>query len=48
VLGTAPDDEETDDLLSLWSDLYAADGDTGAAWAGVLSALLRDPAFLVY
>ena len=34
--------------LALWEDLYAVDGSQQAAWAGVLSVLLRDPAFLVY
>jgi hypothetical protein len=34
--------------LALWADLYSLDGDPVAAWAGVLSVLLRDPAFLVY
>ncbi|MDP2309506.1 MAG: hypothetical protein Q8P18_26020 [Pseudomonadota bacterium] len=34
--------------LALWAELYAVDGDPVAAWAGVLSVLLRDPAFLFY
>ncbi|MES2643176.1 MAG: hypothetical protein V4850_27075 [Myxococcota bacterium] len=34
--------------LALWADLYALDADPVAAWAGVLSVLLRDPTFLVY
>jgi hypothetical protein len=48
VLGTPPSDGERDALLGLWSDLYVATGDTGDAWAGVLSALLRDPGFVMY
>ena len=39
---------EVADDLALWSDLYALDRDPEAAWAGVLSVLLRDPAFLFY
>ncbi len=48
ALGSTPDADELDALLLLWSDLHALDGDPAAAWAGLLSALLRDPAFLVY
>ena len=42
------DGEEVEAALSLWSDLYTVERDTRAAWAGVLSALLRDPDFLLY
>ncbi len=48
VLGSEPDGTESADLVALWSDLYAADGDIPAAWTGVLTALLRDPAFVIY
>jgi hypothetical protein len=48
ALGTVATDDEVDDLLALWADLYALDGDPAAAWAGLLSALLRDPTFVVY
>lgn len=34
--------------LDLWRDLYAVEGDTRAAWAGLLSVLMRDPEFLFY
>jgi hypothetical protein len=40
--------EITDDL-QLWSELFAVDGtNTKLAWSGVLAALLRDPAFMLY
>ncbi len=48
VLSTPADDAEVDALLALWSDLYADGADAEAAWAGVLTALLRDPTFVVY
>ncbi|MDP2312603.1 MAG: DUF1585 domain-containing protein [Pseudomonadota bacterium] len=44
----AADGPEVDADLALWEELYALDGDPEAAWAGVLSVLLRDPAFLTY
>lgn len=34
--------------LDLWSELLAIEGDARAAWVGVLSAVLRDPDFLLY
>ena len=34
--------------LALWEELYQAEGDPAAAWAGLLSVLLRDPDFLFY
>lgn len=43
----APDSLEVSATLGLWADLAAMDG-PAAAWAGVLSALLRDPDLLVY
>jgi hypothetical protein len=50
VLGdvVAEDSAEVQAGLELWSQLYAADGDGAAAWAGLLSLLLRDPDFLFY
>lgn len=42
------DGPEVEANLALWEDLYAIDGDAEAAWAGVLSVLLRDPDFLIY
>jgi len=44
----AADGPEVESNLALWSDLYAVDADPIAAWAGVLSALFRDPDFLFY
>jgi len=50
VFGTAValDGAEIEANLALWHDLYAIDEEPEAAWAGVLSALLRDPDFLLY
>lgn len=50
ILGTRiePDGPELAAHLALWEALYAADGDPGAAWAGLISVLLRDPEFLFY
>lgn len=50
VLGdrVAADGEEVAAALDLWSELHTVERDGGAAWAGVLSALLRDPDFLFY
>lgn len=42
------DGPEVEANLSLWQELYDLDHDPVAAWAGVLTALLRDPYFLVY
>lgn len=39
--------EEVDRMLDLWIALEA-DSDTVVAWTGVLAALIRDPAFVVY
>lgn len=43
-----PDGPEVAAELALWEDLYAAEGDISRAWAGLLTALLRDPRFLFY
>jgi hypothetical protein len=43
----AEDDPRLQTSLQLWQAVHAVDG-TEAAWAAVLSLLLRDPAFWVY
>ena len=50
LFGTAVDrdGEEVTAALGLWDDLYAVSPDASAAWAGVLSVLLRDPDFVLY
>jgi hypothetical protein len=50
IFGTrvAADGEQVAANLGLWSDLYAVSGDPATAWTGVLSALLRDPDFVLY
>lgn len=35
-------------LTALWADLYTVEGDPEAAWAGIISAILRDPRVLTY
>ncbi|MDG1480560.1 MAG: DUF1549 domain-containing protein [Myxococcota bacterium] len=44
----AVDSEEVDANLALWKELYAIEGSAPAAWSALLSALLRDPDFLLY
>jgi hypothetical protein len=44
----AADGPEVEANLELWSDVYAVDADIPRTWAGLLSALLRDPDFLLY
>jgi hypothetical protein len=44
----AADSAEVEANLALWSDLMEVERDTTMAWTGVLSALLRDPDFLIY
>lgn len=44
----AADGPEVEANLLLWSELYAVDADPLTAWSGLLSALLRDPDFLLY
>jgi hypothetical protein len=50
IFGTdvAADGPEVAANLDLWHELYAVDEAPVAAWSGVLSALLRDPDFLLY
>lgn len=42
------DGEEVAAGLALWRELHAIERDPKAAWAGVLSVLLRDPAMVIY
>ena len=44
----AADSEEVAANLELWSALEALYGDPEEAWAGLISALLRDPDFVLY
>ncbi len=44
----AVDSDEVTAALELWSSLYVVERDQKAAWAGLLSALLRDPDLLFY
>lgn len=44
----AADGPEVEANLALWEELYAIEHDRTAAWAGLLSVLLRDPQLLVY
>ena len=44
----AADGEEVAANLDLWRDLYAVERDPVAAWSGLLSALMRDPEFVLY
>lgn len=50
IFGTqvAEDGPEVEANLALWQELHAVDDDGARAWAGLLSALLRDPDFLMY
>ena len=41
-------DLEADALITLWRQLYSVEASATKAWAGVLSAILRDPAVLFY
>lgn len=44
----AADSDEVEAHLALWDDLHALEGSAPAAWAGVLTAMLRDPDLLLY
>jgi len=50
VTGHALADDATEpaDLVTVWKELYSAEASPTVAWAGVLSAVLRDPAVLTY
>jgi hypothetical protein len=39
---------EPADLTTLWRQVYSVEGSARKAWAGVLSAVLRDPAVITY
>ena len=47
LYASRPDDAQLDALAALWTAIEAIDG-AEAAWAGVLSAMLRDPDFASY
>ena len=42
------DATEPAELIELWSQIYSVDASPVAAWAGVVSVVLRDPAVLTY
>ena len=42
------EDPEVEELAMLWEALREEDLDSGQAWAGIMSVLLRDPRFLHY
>lgn len=44
----AEDATEPAELMSVWKQLYSAEASAEVAWAGVLSAVLRDPQVLFY
>jgi hypothetical protein len=44
----AEDAAETHNLITLWRQLHSVEGSSEAAWAGVISAVLRDPLVLTY
>jgi len=48
VLSSPPADDALAAELALLEDLYALAGDSQDAWTGLLSALMRDPDFLIY
>jgi len=50
VTGTPlPDDAtEPDELIALWKYLYSVEASAPQAWAGILSAVLRDPRVIFY
>ncbi|MEC8423164.1 MAG: DUF1592 domain-containing protein, partial [Myxococcota bacterium] len=39
---------EVHNLITLWRQLHSVEGSSEAAWAGVISAVLRDPLVLTY
>jgi hypothetical protein len=50
ITGEALPDEapEVDELIGVWKQLYSVEASPVLAWAGVTSAILRDPAVLFY
>jgi hypothetical protein len=48
LLAERPSEATIDALAALWNEAYGLSNNPTEAWATVLSALLRDPAFLAY
>ena len=44
----ADDATEPDELIALWKYLYSVEASAPAAWAGIISAVLRDPRVIFY
>jgi hypothetical protein len=44
----APEAKEPEQLIAMWRYLYSVEASPTSAWAGVLSAVLRDPQVLFY
>ena len=42
------DAKEPEELMVLWKQLHSLEASPSKAWAGVLSAILRDPALISY
>jgi hypothetical protein len=47
-LPLAPEANEPTELIETWKDLYSVEASPTSAWAGVISAVLRDPTVLFY
>lgn len=47
-LPLADDATEPAELTALWSQIHSVEASPGAAWAGILSVVLRDPRVLFY
>jgi Protein of unknown function (DUF1549) len=48
LFSTRATPEEIDADLALWSEIFALGNDSKLAWKGLLSALFRDPEFILY
>ena len=44
----APNAKEPQELIETWKYLYSVEASPTKAWAGVLSAVLRDPSVIFY
>ena len=44
----AEDATEPAELMTLWDQLYSIEASPTQSWAGVISAVLRDPAIITY
>ena len=44
----AEDGTETQELMQLWDQLHSIKASPTLAWAGIVSAVLRDPSIIVY